>query len=84
MFISSLEMVYADDVEFCKAHLRVIKVLLGGVIAGVSEGRKLNSQAHVDLCLLCSAVWVQMVFYCHSCISASLRRETLRTLQRAI
>lgn len=48
MFISSLEMVYADDVEFCKAHLRVIKVLLGGVIAGVSAGRKLNSRAHAD------------------------------------
>lgn len=75
MFISSPEMVYADDVEFCRVHLCGIKFLFGGVSAGVNEGRKLNSEAHVDLCLFCSAVWVQMVFYCHSCLCFCMLEE---------
>ena len=62
MFVSSLELVYAGDVEFCRVRFMVFKFLFGGVSAGVNKGRKLNSQAYVDLCLFYSASYVLIFF----------------------
>lgn len=76
MFVSSLELVYVDNVEFCRAHLQGIHVFVCRVTAEVSRDRRLNWQAPADLYLFCnvSCVPVFILYWC-SCIPVCLRRR---------
>lgn len=69
--------------SFAEYVYMAFKFLFGGLSVGVNKGRKLNSQAHVELCLLYNASCVRIFFHSRSCISAYFRKEALRTLQQA-